>query len=613
MPYFIRRYNKKENTLLDLFRAHKEEAIQLTQMLENYKLKFDKLLDHMSSKHSKRRSKRSVIHTIFNFLFGSEDNSETIQQIKSNLDILEQNEENLGDELMRQLELIDKSNIQITQNRAVINTLNRELIQLNNSLNSVSEGLKELEFSKNFILAMLQVRNRLDMMRDGIENLKEDLTKIHEYMMSLTTHKVSPNLIPPTDLRNILNDISKKLITNPKLSLPIHEDADIWSYYQFLKIDAFVHNDMLIVVLVLPLIDKDLEFDLYRAHSLPLLHPELKKVFTYKIDSPYIAIRSDNNYFTLPFSDDVVKCQISAGHFCNLNTALYPTASTTECIYHLLVNNDEKIEKYCTISISKYMQDTAINLEGNTWALAVLEPTRLHVTCLTYSYQIDVKTSFKIIELENSCQAYSPNIILPSGNQMSQKRNDSLIKQRFFNYDEGYSAIPNFFLMQTFNFTKLTPEQIDKLSNDLPLIEQIQVHNVKAMLKKINKNYPFELPIYGYVSIAIGGTLLVVLVIGVLYYAKYRRAKATRTKRQWPKPVSNGDIELQPTLMKTMGKWTNDPLNKDCREPAKVTPLLLQQKLEDELGIDFSSYEKYKCKMQQGKPLQCSDHRSKIV
>ena len=66
MPYFIRRYNEKENTLLDLFKAHKEEAVQLTLMLENYKVKFDKLLDHMSSKHSTRRSKRSVIHSIFN-------------------------------------------------------------------------------------------------------------------------------------------------------------------------------------------------------------------------------------------------------------------------------------------------------------------------------------------------------------------------------------------------------------------------------------------------------------------------------------------------------------------------------------------------------------------
>ena len=41
------------------------------------------------------------------------------------------------------------------------NMLNRELLQLNNSMNSVSEGLKALEFSKNFILAMLQLRNRL--------------------------------------------------------------------------------------------------------------------------------------------------------------------------------------------------------------------------------------------------------------------------------------------------------------------------------------------------------------------------------------------------------------------------------------------------------------------
>ena len=370
-------------------------------MLETYKTKFDKLLDHMTNEHTKRQSKRSIIHSIFHFLFGSGDsgNSETIQQIKNNLDILEQNQQNLGDELMQQLEMIDKSNIQIGQNRAVINALSRELIQLNNTLNSVSDAVKELESIKNFILAMLQVRNRLAMMRDGMNDLREDLSKISEYMTSLTSHKVTPNLIPPTDLRDILNDVSKKLIANPKLSLPIHEDADIWSYYQFLKIDAFVYSDMLIIVLILPLIGKDLEFDLYKAHSLPLLQPELKKLFTFEIDNLYIALRSDGNYFTLPYNDDVVTCQISAGHFCNLNTALYPTTSTTECIYHLLVNNNEKIEKHCTISIRKYMHDTAINLESNTWVLAVLEPTKLHVTCLAYSYQIDVKTSFKLVEL----------------------------------------------------------------------------------------------------------------------------------------------------------------------------------------------------------------------
>ena len=109
-------------------------------------------------------------------------------------------------------------------------------------------------------------------------------------MLSLATHKVGPNLIPPADLRSILLDVENKLKANPKLAIPVSEKADIWSYYQFLKINALVQNNMLIVVLILPLIDRDLEFDSFKAHSLPLLHPELKKVFSYEINNPYISI-----------------------------------------------------------------------------------------------------------------------------------------------------------------------------------------------------------------------------------------------------------------------------------------------------------------------------------
>ena len=79
-----------------------------------------------------------------------------------------------------------------------------------------------------------------------------------------------------------------------------------------------------------------------------------------------------------------------------------------------------------------YAQDTAINLDQNIWALAVLEPTELHVSYLTYSYQIKIESSFKLIELDNSCQAYNPNFILPSSNLIKEKLNQSLVKDRFF-------------------------------------------------------------------------------------------------------------------------------------------------------------------------------------
>ena len=191
---------------------------------------------------------------------------------------------------------------------------------------------------------------------------------------------------------------------------------------------------MLIIVLILPLIDRDLKFDLFKAHNLPLLHPELKKVFSYEISSPYIAIQSDGNYLTIPIHDNILTCTISAGHFCNLNTLLYPTKSTTECTYHLLVNDNENIQEFCKINIENYAQDTAINLDKNIWALAILELTELHISCLIYSYQIKVESTFKLIELDNSCQAYNPNFILPSSNLIEEKLNQSLITDRIFNF-----------------------------------------------------------------------------------------------------------------------------------------------------------------------------------
>ena len=52
---------------------------------------------------------------------------------------------------MRQLEMINENNAQILRNRAILNNLNRDLIQLDHSMKTVSEGLKALEFSKKII------------------------------------------------------------------------------------------------------------------------------------------------------------------------------------------------------------------------------------------------------------------------------------------------------------------------------------------------------------------------------------------------------------------------------------------------------------------------------
>ena len=217
---------------------------------------------------------------------------------------------------------------------------------------------------------------------------------------------------------------------------------------------------------------------------------------------------------------------------------------------------------------------------------------------MTYSYQINVETNFKLVKLENTCQAYSPNLILPSGNQMSEEQNGSLIKQRFFNYDMEYTAIfPNFHLMQTFNITHLTAEQLDTLSDDLSPIKGITIKIVTSLLKKINKNYPYIFPTYGYILASVVGTVLVLLIIRTLCYVKYRRAKAMAPRSKLSKmvPPTMERIELQ-----TLADSNRDNIKGSSekgtskQKTGRVTPLLIKEKLGKDLGVDFSSYDKFK-------------------
>ena len=88
-----------------------------------------------------------------------------------------------------------------------------------------------------------------------------------------------------------------------------------------------------------------------------------------------------------------------------------------------------------------------------------------------------------------------------------------------------------------------------------------------------------------------GGTILVVTLIGILYY---RKTKSHKTKHQASR-FQKEDIEM--IEKKPMSVRTLDNLETNqSHEEQKVTPMLLQTTLEKELGVDFSSYEKYKCK-----------------
>ena len=69
-------------------------------------------------------------------------------------------------------------------------------------------------------------------------------------------------------------------------------------------------SNTLYVVLHIPLVDKSLQFYLFRIHNIPLVHAILKKLFRYSIQEEYLTIQLGEQYILFPLGTDILACQM---------------------------------------------------------------------------------------------------------------------------------------------------------------------------------------------------------------------------------------------------------------------------------------------------------------
>ena len=94
-------------------------------------------------------------------------------------------------------------------------------------------------------------------------------------MRVMSTNKVHPALLPPDLLRNLLRHVKEKMRENPRLELPYDPDENIWKYYEVMKVTPIIVEDLMVVLLTIPLTDKSLTMDVYKAHNLPAVNTEV--------------------------------------------------------------------------------------------------------------------------------------------------------------------------------------------------------------------------------------------------------------------------------------------------------------------------------------------------
>ena len=105
-----------------------------------------------------------------------------------------------------------------------------------------------------------------------------------EYLRTMGHHRVNPVVIPPEQLRFLLNKVKEEMKSNPRLELPYDPTTGLMKYYEVMRIVPVLVNYTLVIELTIPISD-----------SLPIYDPEHGVQTRYQLEGTYFCSRKDRN------------------------------------------------------------------------------------------------------------------------------------------------------------------------------------------------------------------------------------------------------------------------------------------------------------------------------
>ena len=274
-------------------------------------------------------------------------------------------------------------------------------------------------------------------------------------------------------------------------------------------------------VLQVPLIEKNKQFKLFKIYNLPIPLPDMNLQVQYDLTFKYLVITTGDQYVAFPQEEEIMGCQLTAGAFCELNTALFPTIGLMSCEFALYQKDHEQIIEACRVRTTPFISDQALSLEPNFWVVITQKPIVLHINCLQHTSYKKVKHPIDIVHEDNGCEATSVTLVLPGCSHLI-KEDNYLARTHSVQFKLQYIEIQDFWLLKQIFPRQLTPKELEKIGNSIPEPQSSSITKLQGQIRYINTNYPHSMPFYLKIVIACSSTATAIVIIYVIYrYRKY--------------------------------------------------------------------------------------------
>ena len=286
--------------------------------------------------------------------------------------------------------------------------------------------------------------------------------------------------------------MKEHIVNQPKLALPGDPDADMWSYYGYIRAIPAIVRQTLLVSLQIPLADVSTTLHFYCVHSFPLLDPHMQQQFSYELENPYLAVDAKTDYYTLPAEAEVSLCVATRGKWCRLAQPMYTVDTSHHCVLALFLKQNALITKFCTIVRHHSTGVYAAQLQPRIWVVSLARSMLLRTECVTTGWDRRVlEPPYSLVSLPQTCYAHiGDSLFLPASTELSLTVNKTLISMYpHLAFHAQYHPMSAFRLFKGLNKT-VDLEEVKALTTKLLEYDKLPMPQMTEKLRQLDYNNP---------------------------------------------------------------------------------------------------------------------------
>ncbi len=363
-------------------------------------------------------------------------------------------------------------------------------------------------------------------MKQAARLMRVNTRFIEENLRVFTSHKLSPQVLSPVELRKVLQEVKERVsMESTRLHLPGDPIDHIWAYYAIITVTPLVVNKALVVILSIPLLDASLKLDVYHVHNLPALHQGYRFGVTFVLEGNYYAVSKSGGYVAAPTDREVELCVETLGQVCVFNVALYPLETNRWCLTALFQDDDTLIQENCRVNTVPPGGNLAVNLKGNVWAVATYQRFVMNTFCPKSNDRKVIDPPLTMVYLPSGCYGSAPSIYLPAKTQLANR--EEILDERTF-YLRFNSDLKDPTNYEMWAYLKLnTTEELDRVVKDfvrdelpdLPAELPIGVLAKKLHEFKVEKTPWYDTPDFYLIMIICAVLVAILCCLGFVYWA----------------------------------------------------------------------------------------------